>query len=442
MKKGIIKALAFFSIVFAMSNCSKNEEPKIDLQVTTAPVINVTAFTAKGGGAVFGTEPISKRGICWGREQSPTIDENVVADIDAVEGDYSLKMSILEPSTTYHVRAFAITTSNEVVYGDEVTFKTKEAVSHSESNCYIVATESEVIIPVSRANKSALGTQVSTSDKLSAELIWMDNMDVVDTVFTYGNGSSGNLVVLTGNVNGNAVVAAKVNNKIVWSWHIWVNENPSSIGTITLPSGEKIMDRNLGATEIGAVGLQYQFGRKDPFTASASLGTPSEILLYDLKGGNPVISTADGQKNLAFATANPLTFIKSNYVDWCDQDIRTWWVNEDGTKTVYDPSPEGWRIAAIENYIGIDDKSFDKNYEGGYNFIYNGQSNFFPFTGYREVNGALDATAIVGNLWVNSPIPGDVGAGAAFCVEYGIHGVFANGAPRARALCIRCVKEK
>lgn len=441
-----LKWMLLSAVLITTISCEE-KEPAIDLQVATQPVSSVTAFSAKSGGAVTGTEPISERGICWGTSQEPTTDDPSISDIDAVEGEYALKMLPLQPATTYYVRAYVKTVAGKTVYGSAVTFKSSDLSARNESNSYMALPEEAVVIPVSRANKSSLGTQIGASDALSVELIWMDNMDVVDTVFVHGAGADGKVVVMAGNVEGNAVVAVKVNNQIKWSWHVWITQSAKNMGTVTMPSGSILMDRNLGATsktisEIGAVGVQFQFGRKDPFTASASFGTPSELLLFDLKGANPAITAVAGPKDLAFVTANPLIFVKSQWVDWCNEDIRNWWVNDGGTKTVYDPCPEGWRVPSIDAYAGITDTHFDKTVQGGHNFTYNGQSNFFAYTGYREVGGAMDATANYGTMWVNSAIPGASGTGAALSPSFGVGGTAAiNGAPRARALSIRCVKE-
>ncbi|ODT51725.1 MAG: hypothetical protein BGP01_08050 [Paludibacter sp. 47-17] len=441
-----LKWMLMAAVMTTAIGCDE-KEPAIDLQVATQPVSDVTAFSAKSGGAITGAEPISERGICWASTQEPTTDDAFISDIDAVEGEYALKMLPLQPATTYYVRAYAKTTAGKTVYGNAVSYKTADLNVRNESNSYMVIPEDAIVIPVSRANKSALGNQIGATDALSVVLVWMDNMDVIDTVFTHGAGADGKVVVMAGNVEGNAVVAVKVNNQIKWSWHIWVTQGAKNMGTITMPSGSVLMDRNLGATsktisEIGAVGVQFQFGRKDPFTASASFGTPSELLLYDLKGANPAISTVAGPKDLAFVTANPHTFVKSQWVDWCNEDVRTWWANEAGTKTIYDPCPEGWRVPSIDAYAGITDEHFDKTVQGGHNFTYNGQSNFFAYTGYREVEGAMDATANYGTMWVNSAIPGAAGTGAALSPSFGVGGTAAvNGAPRARALSIRCIKE-
>lgn len=440
--------LVMCMLLFTFLGCKKSEDGGnngVDLKVETAAVSNLTAFSVKSGGSVSGSEPINQRGICWGTEQNPTIDgDNHIPDIDPVAGEFSLKIGSLNPETVYFIRAYAVTKSGQTVYGNPVEVVTNSLVAFSESNSYLIGYDDAVIIPVARANKTSLGTQISAGDELKAELLWMDNYDIVDAVFVRGTGPSANIVVLTGNVDGNAVVAVKdKNNEIKWSWHVWVSQDAKSISTVKLPSGAELMDRNLGAinktiSEIGAVGLQYQFGRKDPFTASASYGTPTEVLLFDLAGNNPEINLIAAPQTLSFTVANPLTYITSNYVDWNAQEVMTWWNNELGSKTVYDPCPLGWRIPAIEDYAGLADEHFNKDVEGGHLFTYDGQSNYFAYTGYREVNGALDATANYGTFWTKNALNEAVGLSP----SYGVGGTAAvNGAPRSRALCIRCIKE-
>lgn len=448
--KILIKSLAILfmaALIFSCDKDSKDPEPQVDLQVLTSTVTEISPFSAIGGGSISGSEPINDRGICWSTNESPTLDDHFVKDIDPGTGDFTGKMAVLDPDMTYFARAYATTKSGETVYGNQVQFMTEKVKARNESNSYLANRDDILVIPVSRANKSRLGEQITENDHLTAELIWMDNINVVEEVFTYGEGASGNLVVLTGDSDGNAVINVTVDDKIVWSWHIWVTEDTESIKTITLPSGSKMMDRNLGAVstdygEIESIGMQYQFGRKDPFPASASFGTPSDRLLYNLEEGFPEIDIQIGPKDFGFANANPLTFITSQWADWCDEDIRDWWVTEDGSKSIYDPSPEGWKVASLVDYEGLSDEHFKDDVEGGLLFIYDGQSNYFPFTGYREVEGMMDATGNYGNLWVNSAIDGDPGIGSALAPSYGIGGVQdVNGAPRGRALSIRCVKE-
>jgi len=444
------KLLFMFVLLFVMAGCKKSDEGgnkdddnSVDLKVETVAVSNLTAFSAKSGGNVSGGEAIKARGICWGIDKAPSIDNgNHLEDVDPVKGEFVLKIGNLNPETIYFVRAYATTKSGQTVYGKAVEFSTKSMVALAESNSYLTGYDNALVIPVSRANKTSLGAQIAADDALTAEVLWMDNYDIIDAVSVYGKGSTANVVVLTGNVDGNAVVIVKKNNEIKWSWHIWVTQDEKAISTITLPSGVKLMDRNLGAInktvgDAGAIGLQYQFGRKDPFTASALFGTPTELLLVDMAGKNPEIKLAAAPQTLSFTITNPLTYITSNYVDWGDGEM-DWWKNDLGTKTVYDPCPLGWKVPALEDYAGLEDANFNKDTQGGHLFIYNGQSNFFPYTGYREVGGTLDATANFGTFWVNGALNGATG----FSPSYGVGGTAAvNGAPRSRAVCIRCIKE-
>lgn len=226
MKNIIIKLrlILLVGIVIVAASCDKDEK-KAGLMVKTKPTSSLTAFSAMTGGIVVGTAPINERGICWGTNNSPTKEDAFFLDNDPVEGEFVSKISNLEPLTNYYVRAYAITTSGETIYGDALDFTTTSFEVEAESNSYMVNPNDVIVLPVSRANKTQLGAQIFSSDVLVAELLWMDNIDVVDNVFSYGSGAIGNLVVITGNVEGNAVVTVKVNNIIKWSWHIWVTKN-------------------------------------------------------------------------------------------------------------------------------------------------------------------------------------------------------------------------
>lgn len=75
----------------------------------------------------------------------------------------------------------------------------------------------------------------------------------------------------TGESQGNAVVSLHdAKGEILWSWHIWVTDNPV---TTSEGNGLEWMDRNLGALsndpeDVANRGMLYQWGRKDPFLPS------------------------------------------------------------------------------------------------------------------------------------------------------------------------------
>ena len=144
------------------------------------------------------------------------------------------------------------------------------------ANCYIVSQSGLYKF------KPAEGcSEVSIGDILDVEVLW-------ETFGTAETPNVGQLVEVAAYENeficfkvpepyleGNAVIAAKDNSgKILWSWHIWLTDKPSE--QIYYNDAGTFMDRNLGATtaevgDVGALGLLYQWGRKDPFLGSSSI---------------------------------------------------------------------------------------------------------------------------------------------------------------------------
>ena len=146
--------------------------------------------------------------------------------------------------------------------------------------------------------------------------------------------------------NGNASIAVR-NSKdvILWSWHIWCSEEGWNDHVYANNAGT-MMDRNLGATsatpgDIGAFGLLYQWGRKDPFLGSASMFS------FVKAASTGTWSSVQGPKTYFYAESNPMTFVKMTSsgfsgVDWCSIDDSQYrWME---VKTPYDPCPVGYRV--------------------------------------------------------------------------------------------------
>lgn len=118
-----------------------------------------------------------------------------------------------------------------------------------------------------------------------AGLYWEDEIGLIKSVSLEGVGENAKIKVLVNKLKeGNAVISYKVNEIIYWTWHVWVTDDPTVDGSTyrqgfekdkdgNLVTDWKWMDRNLGATNAKLVGndwdktkgLQYQWGRKDPF---------------------------------------------------------------------------------------------------------------------------------------------------------------------------------
>ncbi len=101
-------------------------QPLPQLSVTTAEPTEITFTSAMVGGTVTIGEGnhIFARGVCWGTEKNTTIDGDHIAG-DAVAGSQTVTLDGLTPSTTYYVRAYAVT-DNGLAYGGEMSFTTEE----------------------------------------------------------------------------------------------------------------------------------------------------------------------------------------------------------------------------------------------------------------------------------------------------------------------------
>ena len=258
---------------------------------------------------------------------------------------------------------------------------------------------------------------------------------------------------------GNAVIAAKdANGKILWSWHIWLTDQPE--GQVYYNNAGTMMDRNLGATsatpgDVGALGLLYQWGRKDPFLGSSSIS--SNAIAKSTIYWPSAVSSITSWGTIAFATANPTTFIRynSNNYDWyyttSSSTDNTRWTTSESSKSIYDPCPAGWRVpdggsnGVWAKAIGsLDDFQCTYNStNGGMNFsgkFGNASTIWYPASGFRSSNGgSLADVGKVGLYWSASPIDY-----CAFALYFDFDGGFFqsfNDLSRAGGQSVRCLQE-
>ena len=201
--------------------------------------------------------------------------------------------------------------------------------------------------------------------------------------------------------DGNAVIAAK-NSKgtILWSWHIWCAEEGFN-GQVYYNDAGTMMDRNLGATsatpgDVGALGLMYQWGRKDPFMGLSSIS--SDVLAVSTGTWN---ITSGG--STAKSETNPMTFYTEMYLpngSWAS------------TKTVYDPCPAGWRVPEGGVWANALGKTKDVNVPSDYEnrgINYTGafgadETIWYPCSGCRNYSdGYVSDDSNSGYSWSCSP---------------------------------------
>ena len=222
--------------------------------------------------------------------------------------------------------------------GEEDTKTYADLSAAGTANCYLIQQAGDYKF------KSVIGnTDATVGNVKIVEVLWesfgTDEMPNVGDLIASVSYKDGYIRFSTPENfrDGNAVIAAK-NSKgtILWSWHIWCAEEGWQEQVYYNDAGT-MMDRNLGATsatpgDVGALGLMYQWGRKDPFMGSSSIS--DDVLAVSTGTWN---ITPGG--SIVEAEENPTTFYTLNsFGSYSPQGS---WMS---TKTVYDPCPAGWRV--------------------------------------------------------------------------------------------------
>ena len=187
--------------------------------------------------------------------------------------------------------------------------------------------------------------------------------------------------------SGDAYVAIyDSSDNILWSWLIWATPEPGT----TISGGNTFMDRNLGAIAGGNYmrGFLYEWGRKDPFPA-ADGDNYTPYTYVPARMTCHVIQTAGEGYSVAYTVAHPTTYLDDNpWVSETDYRTTLW---SDIEKTVYDPSPAGWRVPTKDQMVASN-TGLDGLATG---FIGNCVADFDygnPWIGYYWSSTAIDRT--------------------------------------------------
>jgi hypothetical protein len=312
------------------------------------------------------------------------------------------------------------------------------------ANCYIVTPGTTAYFDATHKGNS---TTETTGDVAGCKLVWQSVESLVSRLEF--DSASGSICAWTSNTPGNALVAATDSEgKILWSWHLWITEYDEANDYTTKANSAgttwKFMDRNLGAvsTEHGSFdnfGLLYQWGRKDPFPGAATFTIMNDDYTYE-QDGEPTLYDIDNNilpkvsskvayhGTIDLSVENPDVFyamtythtgeydeygqeiVKNDYItgDWVDVSDDDYWGGETMEKTIYDPSPVGYKVPVCDaagntpyDWLKYSSMTWDSTNNGA---TQDGQ--WFPATGTRAyASGTLDYPAN-GNkysgLWIGT----------------------------------------
>ncbi|WP_027066822.1 hypothetical protein [Maribacter sp. Hel_I_7] len=121
----------YILILFAFGSCTSsddnNAEEEMDYElpvISTTPISNLTSTSIKSGGAITdnGGSQITSNGVCYGKTENPTIQDNFTED-ESVRNTFTSLISNLDENTVYYLRAYA-KNAQGIAYGNEISFKT------------------------------------------------------------------------------------------------------------------------------------------------------------------------------------------------------------------------------------------------------------------------------------------------------------------------------
>ena len=219
-----------------------------------------------------------------------------------------------------------------------------KTVVEETANCYIISEAGDYRIQAVKGNSREPVGEVS-----AVEVLWETfGTDTApqpgDLIAQVSYDSDKNTIAFSTGaefLKGNAAIAAKdAEGTILWSWHIWMTDKPKDQAYNN--GAGTMMDRNLGATSatpgsVGALGLLYQWGRKDPFPGASSISENIAAKATLVRWPQELISEG---VSIDYTVQNPTKIISTFH------GVYDWLLTEDGSmdntrwqaeKTIYDP---------------------------------------------------------------------------------------------------------
>ena len=218
------------------------------------------------------------------------------------------------------------------------------------ANCYVLSDVEEGYYSLDVLMVSGVKP---AEDMTSAAVLWESSSGLV-TRCSYDQENNRLYVGKAKNAKGNAVIKLMDKaGKIRWSYHFWMTSTGSAVPEIKL-GGVTFLDRNIGAisssaplqAETDAVGMFYQWGRKDPFPSPSKLSEANGVLSTVYPEGAIELQTKQSGVSLETAVLNPTVYYwgndNSGSEDWSAVQNDGYW--NTASKTDYDPCPYGYVV--------------------------------------------------------------------------------------------------
>ena len=250
-------------------------------------------------------------------------------------------------------------------------------------------------------------------DPVNVRLLWEDKPGVISGLSL----SEGRVNFMSTGQEGNVFIAVTdAQDNILWSWHLWITDQPQDQLYQNDKGNFSVMDRNLGAisAERGSTdqdwydsrGLVYQWGRKDPFRNNVR---PSNYQI---------------QFYLEDVVLYPEYFSAGSGA-WIKDTDRSDYLWSQTQKTIYDPCPAGYRVAVRDVWYGFTKDGADADrktkinasgdFDKGWNFYYDGtNTTWYPATTIVSYWGDMNEYVDRGYIWS----AGFSHSQYSYCMEY------------------------
>ena len=144
-----------------------------------------------------------------------------------------------------------------------------------------------------------------------------------------------------------------------------------------------------------AMGMMYQWGRKDPFLGAVAYESNSQVVYDGLNYGS--VEAGEETSTLSYATRNPSKAIMGQADgdgDWLSEHDNTLWGE---VKTIYDPCPRGWKVPSRPIY---QDKVVSSVFDCGMEM----DGIWYPASGFHHpISFNLNQVGNEGHYWYATP---------------------------------------